>query len=692
MRAPRNSGKTLALLAAVAGLIVYAAVAIADNTVADGDGVTPIGDNNLAFGDVACGVTSQKTVLVALKRNGSYSPGTEVFKKSTQATVSVFSATGTGVSGSVPASPDNLIDVPSNWDTVANNTMTTDYVEGTVSVNSSVEGAGSGSVTFRASGTNPSNNPVSRDDVVNVTWNTGSCAPANTAPTVSFTSPPSTANEGDTKTFNFTVSDPDSGDTFSVAGDPDCGTGGSYVAASLTTTASGGSFQCLFADGPANPTVSIQVKDGSDAASNVATTGVSVANVAPTVEITGGADSVNEGATETYTYTVSDPGDDPNPTVTEDCGDDGTLTDTAAANSFDCTFPDGPNNSTVSVSADDGDASNNTGSDSIDVTIANVAPTVELSGAASANEGATETYTYTVSDPGDDPNPTVTEDCGDDGTLTDTAAANSFDCTFPDGPNNSTVSVSADDGDASNNIGSDSIDVTIANLAPDVGDLTLGGASGPACVGGNSVTLDFGFTDAGVNDADWAVNIDWGDGSTDTDYDASTQGAQGQQSHTYGAGSHQIVVTVTDKDGDSGTSDSAQGSSSFLYNMTGILAPFNADGSSVWKHGSTIPVKVKVTDCNGSPVSGLKPQVGTSMLSTLTPADGISETVSTSGADTTGVMRYDSLAGQYIYNFASKALADGNATYYMYVRGKDAAGNLVTNASQVSQRFGLRTK
>jgi hypothetical protein len=80
------------------------------------------------------------------------------------------------------------------------------------------------------------------------------------------------------------------------------------------------------------------------------------------------------------------------------------------------------------------------------------------------------------------------------------------------------------------------------------------------------------------------------------------------------------------------------------------------------------------------------------MSSSQTPTDGIDETASTSAADTAGVMRYDSAAGQYIYIFATKNLADGNATYYMYVRGEDSNGKFVTNPSQVSVKFGLRTK
>ena len=49
------------------------------------------------------------------------------------------------------------------------------------------------------------------------------------------------------------------------------------------------------------------------------------------------------------------------------------------------------------------------------VAVANVAPTVVVFGDASANEGDTKTYTYTVTIPGDDRNPTITESCGTGG-------------------------------------------------------------------------------------------------------------------------------------------------------------------------------------------------------------------------------------------------------------------------------------
>ena len=332
---------------------------------------------------------------------------------------------------------------------------------------------------------------ITANDATTSTSTTFSLTVNNVVPTVTLSAANDlSVNEGSAQhTYSYTISDPGADTVTSVS--TSCGANGVKVAGSDTNTNTAGSFKCTFADGPANSTVSAQATDSDGAAGNTATQTVVVANVAPTVVLSG-ATSANEGTTHTYTYTVSDPGADPSPVVSESCGTGGTKTDTAAANSFDCTFPDGPASSTVTVSANDGDPSNNIGSDSKTVVVANVAPTVVLSGATSANEGTTHTYTYTVSDPGADPSPVVSESCGSGGTKTDTAAANSFDCTFPDGPASSTVTVSADDGDASNNIGSDSKTVTVANVAPTV---VLSGAA--SVNEGSTHTYSYTVTDPG---------------------------------------------------------------------------------------------------------------------------------------------------------------------------------------------------
>lgn len=105
----------------------------------------------------------------------------------------------------------------------------------------------------------------------------------NEPPTVSLTGD-AAANEGESKTFSFEVTDPDDSQTFMVAASfPDCGAGGALVDGSLVLTPSGGSFQCAFGDGPADPAVQIQVQDSRSAFSEPASLAVSVANVDPSL-------------------------------------------------------------------------------------------------------------------------------------------------------------------------------------------------------------------------------------------------------------------------------------------------------------------------------------------------------------------------------------------------------------------------
>jgi hypothetical protein len=105
---------------------------------------------------------------------------------------------------------------------------------------------------------------------------------SNVAPTVAFAaSQPTSADEGQTKHYSYTVSDPGVDDFTVAAGFPKCGT--DNTASNATTTASGGSFDCTFADGPSTPAVQIQVNDSDTAASNTATANVTVANIKPTI-------------------------------------------------------------------------------------------------------------------------------------------------------------------------------------------------------------------------------------------------------------------------------------------------------------------------------------------------------------------------------------------------------------------------
>jgi hypothetical protein len=114
--------------------------------------------------------------------------------------------------------------------------------------------------------------------------------------------------------------------------------------------------------------------------------------------------------------------------------------------------------------------------------------------------------------------------------------------------------------------------------------------------------------------------------------------------------------------------------------MSTVLPPINPDGSSVVKHGSTVPVKVRITDCSGAPVAGLAPTVSWS------PSDGIGGSAASTAAYGSGTMRYDPAAGQYIYNLSTKSLPNTPARYTLTVH-EPQAPSLSTSAT-----FWLRTK
>ncbi len=153
--------------------------------------------------------------------------------------------------------------------------------------------------------------------------------------------------------------------------------------------------------------------------------------------------------------------------------------------------------------------------------------------------------------------------------------------------------------------------------------------------------------------------------------------------HSYQPGTYTITVNVSDDD--NGAATAQTGSVNRNYAISAIGAPYNADGSSVFKYGSVAPVKVRITDCNNAPVAGLAPTIKVALASSSTPGAPVNETAeSVSNADTTGVLRYDATAGQYIYNLATKSLSDGDARYTVTVA--------LSATNKVSQGFGLRTK
>lgn len=227
---------------------------------------------------------------------------------------------------------------------------------------------------------------------------------------------------------------------------------------------------------------------------------------------------------------------------------------------------------------------------------ANVAPVVATAAAdAHGVEGDTLTTSGAFSDPGDDL--TVTAD-NSLGTFTDNGDGTwSWSYATTDDVPSGTVTVTATD--TGGLTATDDFSYSATNADPVLGTVTA--TQTAAC----SVDVSATFTDAGSGDTH-ASTISWGDGDqTVTDPDTSPVTG----SHTYTtAGTKTISVSVTDDDGgsDAGTASFAPANTPSAF-----LAPINtgAGARSVFKLGSTIPVKITVTDCSGALVTSLTPTV-----------------------------------------------------------------------------------
>jgi hypothetical protein len=184
----------------------------------------------------------------------------------------------------------------------------------------------------------------------------------------------------------------------------------------------------------------------------------------------------------------------------------------------------------------------------LNTTSANTAPTVNLTGQTNAFEGDLTTYTFEIvdSDPGDTFT-MLSQTCGLNGTLSnptfsdgDPAGTYSFDCSFPDGPDTSQVSVQVRDSALADSNLAFSI-VTVINVTPTI---TLSGA--PTVSEGLPYALNLGAVVEPGSDAVASYTIHWGDAS-----ETFTGPPLGSRSHTYADGpyNHAITVDLIDEDG-----------------------------------------------------------------------------------------------------------------------------------------------
>ncbi len=417
-------------------------------------------------------------------------------------------------------------------------------------------------------------NQHGQDPAVTVT------APVNAAPTVAFVLPPATANEGQTRTYNFTITDPDVGNTFTfVSGFPTCGSGNTVVSgsASIDSVAKTGTFQCSFADGATTPSVQVRVQDNSNAPSNTAAQTVSVANVPPTIAISGAA-SVNEGSSYSVTLgAVSDPGADTVSSYVVHWGDGATDTYSSAGVKTH-TYADGLATRAITVDLVDEDGTHADRANALSVQVDNVAPSIAISGGASVGEGSSYSLALgTVTDPGNDTITGYVVHWGD-GASDTYGSAGLKTHTYPDGPATHSITVDLVDEDDTHLNRANPLSVTVSNVAP-----ALTAPANQTASEGTAKLFDLGsFTDPGDDDP-WEVTVDWGDGSSDTVFNEGAPGAIADKTHTYADdGAFTVTVTV-DEDAGAGVSDSATFQVTVANVAPVVTAPANqtaGEGSS----------------------------------------------------------------------------------------------------------------
>jgi hypothetical protein len=315
-----------------------------------------------------------------------------------------------------------------------------------------------------------------------------------------------------------------------------------------------------------------------------------------------------------------------------------TASSIAGIASFTCTPPSG---STFPVGPDQVmctavDTFGNSASQSFPVIVSDTPPTLTVPSTITAQvtgpNGAPVTYTATASDL-----------CDGLTTPTCTPASGS---TFPIG----TTQVNCSATDKEGLTGTASFDVLVIDTTPPVVHVpapTSATATGPT---GAVVTFTATVTD--IVDGTDPVKCTPASGST------------------FALGTTTVTCNATDSHGNKAT-----GTFQVLvqYAWSGILQPINADGSSIFKLGRTVPVKFQLTGAS----AGISNAVAT--LSVAKVSSNITgtyvEAVSTSAATTGNTFRYDSTSGQYIFNLSTSNLSTG--TWQLLIDLHDGAARTV---------------
>ncbi|HMN29698.1 MAG TPA: PxKF domain-containing protein, partial [Caldilineaceae bacterium] len=187
--------------------------------------------------------------------------------------------------------------------------------------------------------------------------------------------------------------------------------------------------------------------------------------------------------------------------------------------------------------------------------------------------------------------------------------------------------------------------VTINNVAPTVNALAM---TPIPSTEGSAAVVSTTFADPGVNDAPFTCTVNYGDGSGELAGVIAGNSCTGP-AHPYTTfGAYVVTVTVTDKDGDTGTNATLH---SVIFNWAGFFQPVdNLPTVNVVKAGSAIPVQFSLGGNKGLAIFAPGYPQSTQIDCASGTADAeIEQTVTAGGSSLT----YDAAANQYTYVWKS---------------------------------------
>jgi len=274
-------------------------------------------------------------------------------------------------------------------------------------------------------------------------------------------------------------------------------------------------------------TVNLTVTD-DDSGSATSSSSVIVGNVTPTIGTFTVPSSGQEGTAINLSAAASDVGTSDSLTYAWTITGPGGFSTTRTGASVSFTPPD-DGTFNVSLTVSDGDGGSATQSASISV--ANVAPTLTLTGPASINEGSTYTLNLGSSDPGSDTIQGWTIDWGD-GTTSTVGAVSTATHVFS---NNAmrTISATATDEDGTYAAGN-TVAVQVNNVAPQFTNLTT-----TSIAENGTTTLTITLADPSSVDT-YTLSVNWGDPLSSSNVESYSIAASASGSQTV-AFTHQYL-------------------------------------------------------------------------------------------------------------------------------------------------------